>query len=100
MATIDRVTNVGIGNILSTKLLAINSVETAYIAGSGVRIFEVFNLGVYSVVFGGSSVLASSGGVIAASNGTKKWENVRDNFSVYFAVRSAGVTSDVLIHEY
>lgn len=99
MGLIQRRTNLTLGSIGSTKLLAVNSTETLYVISTGFVAFEATNLGLYSVYYGNSGVSYNSGGLILA-NGSKFWDSIADNFSMYFYVASGGVTSNLVIQEY
>ena len=96
---IRKVTDNQLGIMTTSKILALTSAETLYVVGTANRAFEATNLGVYSVYYGGSGVLVDSGGLIGPG-GSKMWDSVVDNFSLYFVVASGGVTSNLLIQEY
>lgn len=99
MGTIRRITDLQLGLIGTTRVLSINSSETLYSIGSGNRAFEITNYGGVNLIFGQSSVLANSGGMIL-QNGSRFFDNVVDNFILYLAVNSGGITSNVVIQEY
>lgn len=90
-------TNMALGSIGSTKLLAITTVEQSYILSSGMIAFEATNLGASSVYYGNSGVLAGSGGLIV-ENGSKFWDSIVGNFRVSFLTASG--SANLVIHEY
>lgn len=99
MGLIQRRTNLTLGSIGSTKLYTVTSNETLYTISTGYVAFEVTNLGSYLVYYGNSGVYANSGGLIT-QNGSKYWDNISDNFNLYFVLGTAGVSSKVVIQEY
>lgn len=99
MGTHYKRTNFSLGSITTTKLLSITSAETLYTLGTSNVAFEATNIGAQTIYYGNSGVLANSGGIITA-NGSKFWDSVVGNFTLYFVVASGGVTSRLVIHEY
>ncbi len=99
MATIRRITDLYLGSIGTTKILSINSSETLYSLGSGNRAFEIVNYGPVNLVFGQSSVLANSGSFINIS-ASRFFDGLTDNFTMYLAVNSGGINSNIVIQEY
>ena len=87
-----------LGSIDTTKLLRITQNETRYTIESGNIALEATNLGSANILYGSSSVIANSGGVIV-QNGSKFWDSIVGNFSMYFALIGTS-TSNLVIHEY
>lgn len=92
-------TNLNLGSINTTKLLSISNVETRYTLGSGNIALEATNIGGFTIVYGNSAVLLNSGGLIPG-NASKFWDTVVGNFTMFFAIASAGVTANLVIQEY
>lgn len=99
MGTIRRLTELQLGSIGTTKVMAVNSSETLYSLGSGNRAFEITNYGGVNLIFGQSSVLANSGSIIFP-NGSRFFDNIVDNFIMYLAVNSGGINSNIVVQEY
>ena len=100
MGTIRRLTDLQLGSIATTKVLVLTGSETVFTINSGNRGFEATNWGPSIVVYGQSSVLATSGGQIASGGGAKFWDTIIDNFTMYFASGSGGATATLVIQEY
>lgn len=98
MGTIRRLTDLQLGSITTTKLLALNTLGATYNLGSGNRAFEATNLGTNTVFYGNTLTLGTGG--IILSNGSKFWDTIVDNFTMNFSINSGGVTSLLVIHEY
>lgn len=96
---IRRLAGVYLGSVGSTRLLSITSAETIYIISSGMRALDITNLGSYPVYYGGSGVRVSSGGLIQASS-VRAWDHVVDDFTLYLAVQSGAVSSNIVVTEY
>lgn len=97
--TIRRISDLYLGSITTSKVVSISSAETVYTIGSGNRALEITNLGAYSIMYGQSGVLVNSGGIITA-NGSKFWDGVVGDFTLYLVVGSGGVTSNAVVQEY
>ena len=100
MGIIRRIADLQLGSIGTTKVLQITSSETVWTIHSGNRAAEVMNFGVVNLFYGQSNLLASSGLIIASSNGAKFWDSVVDNFTLYFRISSGGYSNQVIVHEY
>ena len=88
-----------LGSITTSRVISVTTAETAFTIGSGNRAFEVTNLGTNTVYYGESGIRVNSGGIIA-SNNSKFWDSVVGNFTIYFSMISAGITSHIIIQEY
>ena len=99
MGTIRKISDLQLGSINSSKILSVSTAETLYVMGTGNRAVEFTNLGSYIVYYGNSGFTAGTGGVIL-QNGSKMWDSVVDNFQMALKLNSAGVTSQVVAHEY
>lgn len=99
MGLIQRRTNLTLGSIGTTKLINVNSNETVYTISTGYIALEITNLGSNNVYYGNTGVTANSGGVIA-SNASKFWDTVCDDFTLYLVCPGAANNSNVVIHEY
>jgi len=84
-----------LGSIGTTQVINIAG-ETAYTLGSGYVAIEVTNVGDSAVWYGSTGVTANSGGYLAV-HGSKFWDDVVDNFTLYFI---SAASSSVAIHEY
>lgn len=84
-----------LGSIGATYVVGVDT-SVCYTIGSGMVAIEVTNVGDSTVWYGNSGVTVSSGGFLAV-HASKFWDNVVDNFTLYF-VGTAG--SAVAIHEY
>ena len=101
MGTIRRLTDIQLGSIGSTKILSITTSETLYQISSGNRAFEVSNPStVANIFYGQSNLTTNSGLIIGSSYGAKFWDTIADDFQMYFRITSAGLTSQLIIHEY
>ena len=96
---IRRLSEVYLGSITNTTVLSVTTAESLFTIGSGNRAFEVTNYSSVDVYYGQSGVLVASGGLLA-SRGSKFWDQVIDNFSMFFVSASAGITSAIIIQEY
>lgn len=96
---IRKITEVSLGSIVTSRIISVSTAETVFTVGSGNRAFEATNLGAYNIYYGQSGILVNSGGVILP-NGSKFWDSIIGNFSVYFVVVSGGITSNMVIQEY
>jgi hypothetical protein len=100
MGLIQRRTNLTLGSIGTTKLIAINSNETVYTISTGYVALEATNLGSFNVYYGDTRVTTNSGGVIVP-NTSKFWDSVVDNFSLFLVTqKSGGISSNLVIQEY
>ena len=100
MGTIRKITDLQLASIATTKLLSVTSAESVYYLGSGNRAFEITNLGSYNLYYGNSNLTTNSGGVVLP-NGSKMWDTVADNFTMYLRLTTGGITNlGVVIHEY
>ena len=97
MGTIRRLTDLQLGSIMSTKVLTVGTSETLYQISSGARAFEAGNLGVTNIFYGQSNLLATSGLYIASNGGSKFWDTITDNFSMYFVCTTYG---QIIVQEY
>ena len=93
------ISNAYLGSPATSRVIGVTSAETLYTIGSGNRAFEMSNLGSHNVYHGGSGVLLNSGNLLGPS-ASKMFDTLADNFTLYFAVASGGVTSNVVIVEY
>ena len=100
MGTIRRLTDIQLASINTTKILSITTSETAYYIESGNRAMEVGNPSNYNIFYGSSSLAVNSGLIIGSGYGAKFWDTVTDNFGMYFRLNTAGITAQVIIHEY
>ena len=96
---IRRLTDIQLGSIQTTKVLSVTTAETVFTIGSGNRAVEFTNLSTVNVYLGQSGVLVNSGSVIT-ENGSKFYDTVVDDFTIYLVNASAGVTSRVVAQEY
>lgn len=94
-----RLVNLQLGSINTSKYLNITTSELLYTIHSGNRASELSNVGSYTVYYGQSGFIAGSGGTIPI-NGSKFWDTVVDNFTLYLKLSTAGVTSQVVAQEY
>ena len=94
-----RQTELRLASINSTKMLVINSNETLYTLSSGNRALEITNRGTQILLYGQSSVIVNSGGLIYGG-GSKFWDSVTGDFTLYLAINSIGVTTNVSAQEY
>ena len=100
MGLIQRRTNLTLGSIGSTRVVAVDSSETLYTISTGFVALEATNLGAFNVYYGQSGVSVASGGLIAPQT-SKFWDSVCDNFTLYFVTaHSGGIASSLVIQEY
>lgn len=92
-------TNISLGSINTSKLFSVSSSEILYTLGSGNIAFEATNLGSFNIFYGNSDLTTNFGGLISP-NGSKFWDSVTGNFTLFFRLNSGGVTSNLVIQEY
>ena len=85
-----------LGSIGSTKVLNVGATTVAYTIDSGMVAIEVTNVGDSAIWYGDSTLVSNSGGFLAVHS-SKYWDNVVDNFTIYFVCPAA---SAIAIHEY
>ena len=90
-------TNLNLGSIYRTKLLAIGIGETLYTIESGNVAFEATNLGPSTIYYGNSGVRFNSGGIIVG-NGSKFFDSIVGNFTMRFTAATG--SSNLVIQEY
>jgi hypothetical protein len=95
MGLIQRRTNLTLGSIGSTRLYDVSG-EMLYTISTGYIAFEVTNLGDSVVYYGDSAVTTNSGGILVQKS-SKFWDNVSDDFSMYFV---SAASSTIVFHEY
>lgn len=99
MPTYRLISNDYLGSPTNTTVISVTSSETAFTIGSGNRAFEVSNLGTQNVYHGASAVLINSGNLLSPS-ASKMFDTLADNFTMYFALASGGVSANLVIVEY
>lgn len=97
---IRKLTSVSLGSITTHTLLSITTAETVFTINTGNRALEITNNGSYDVYYGASGLLAGSSAFITSGGGAKFWDSVVDNFTIYFKLNSAAVSSQIVIEEY
>ena len=95
MGLIQRRTNLTLGSIGSCRLYKCDS-EMLYTISTGFVAIEVTNLGDSVVHYGDSAVTTNSGGILNPK-ASKFWDNVSDDFTLYFC---SGASSTIVIQEY
>jgi len=85
-----------LGSIGSTVVLNVGATTIAYTIGSGKVSVEVTNVGDSAIWYGDSTLVANSGGFLAVHS-SKYWDNVADDFTMYFVCPAA---SAIAVHEY
>ena len=94
-----KVTNVSLGSPTTSRVIGVTSAETVYTIGSGNHAFEISNIGSYNIYHGISAVLINSGNLLLPS-ASKMFDSLIGDFTVYFALATGGVTSNLVIVEY
>lgn len=97
--TLRKIADMQLGSINTAKYLNVSSNELVYTIHSGNRAVELSNVGSYTVYYGQSAFTAGSGGIIPI-NGSKFWDTVVDNFTLYLKLATNGVISQVVAQEY
>lgn len=91
-------TNPYVMRIGTTRVLSISTAgATAIIMASGNQGLSLCNVGVSTLAWGDSTILAASGGLLYYSM-VKEWYVVADTFTVY--LRADSVTGTVVVTEY
>lgn len=98
MGTIRRLTDLQLGSIATSKIIALTTSGYSFQIGSGNRAFEATNLGSNTVYYGDSLRLGTGGLIL--SNGAKFWDTIVDNFTMNFSINSGGVSNLLVIQEY
>jgi hypothetical protein len=87
MGLIQRRTNLTLGSIGSTRLYNVTT-EMLYTISTGYIALEVTNLGDSIAYYGDTNVTTNSGGILNV-HGSKFWDNVSDDFTLYFVSPNA-----------